>query len=155
MTRRPWISKKLAERRRKEYQLHLAGYTQEEIADKVGVHRSVVSRDLQAFRDSICPGEPPDVQEAYYVQMAKLDQLEHAYWSAWEESKLEKETRTAQRSAAEGRETVGLKRERQAGNPALLMGVFRCIVKRDGMLGLNQKSATAGRPRNACLPNRR
>ena len=43
MTRRPWISKKLAERRRKEYQLHLAGYTQEEIADKVGVHRFVVS----------------------------------------------------------------------------------------------------------------
>jgi len=72
MTRRPWISKKLAERRRKEYQLHLAGYTQEEIADKVGVHRSVVSRDLQAFRDSICPGEPPDVQEAYYVQMASM-----------------------------------------------------------------------------------
>jgi len=72
MTRRPWISKKLAERRRKEYQLHLAGYTQEEIADKVGVHRSVVSRDLQAFRDSICPGEPPDVQEAYYVQMVRM-----------------------------------------------------------------------------------
>ena len=52
--------------------MHLAGYTQEEIADKVGVHRSVVSRDLQAFRDSICPGEPPDVQEAYYVQMARM-----------------------------------------------------------------------------------
>ena len=52
-----------------------------------------------------------------------------------------KRRRTAQRSAPEGRETVGLKRERQAGNPALLMGVFRCIAKRDAMLGLTQKSA--------------
>ena len=72
MTRRPWISKALAERRRRVFHFYIAGYTQEEIADKVGVHRSVVSRDLQAFRDSICPGEPPDVQEAYYVQMARM-----------------------------------------------------------------------------------
>ena len=27
------------------------------------------------------------------------------------------------------------------------MGVFRCIVKRDGMLGLNQKSAASGPPK--------
>ena len=122
-------------------QLHLAGFTQEEIADKVGVHRSVVSRDLQWVRDSICPGESPDVQEACFVQMAKLDQLEHAYWVGLGGVQIGKETRTAQRSGAEGRETVALKRERQAGNPALLMGVFRCIAKRDAMLGLTQKSA--------------
>ena len=64
MTRKRCISKALAERRRRTLQLHLAEFTQEEIADKLGVHRSVVCRDLQAFRDSICPGDPPDVQEA-------------------------------------------------------------------------------------------
>ncbi|MGO8745328.1 MAG: hypothetical protein ACLQNE_05010, partial [Thermoguttaceae bacterium] len=130
--------------------LHLAEFTQAEIADKLGVHPSVVCRDLEWIRDSICPRESPDVQEAFYVQMAKLDQLEHSYWVGWEESKLEKETRTAQRSKPEGRETVALKRERQAGNPALLMGVFRCIAKRDAMLGLTQKSgksAAAGPPK--------
>ncbi len=70
MTRRPWISKKLAERRRKEYQLHLAGYTQEEIADKVGVHRSVVSRDLQTLRDARPSGDSPDLEVASFTQTA-------------------------------------------------------------------------------------
>ncbi|MGO8746405.1 MAG: helix-turn-helix domain-containing protein [Thermoguttaceae bacterium] len=47
MPKRRWNSKALAERRRRAFQLYLAGFTQEEIADKVGVDRSIVSRDLQ------------------------------------------------------------------------------------------------------------
>ena len=54
------------------WQLYLAEFTQEEIADKAGADRSVVSRDLQSVRDSVCPGESPDVQEACFIQMAKL-----------------------------------------------------------------------------------
>ncbi len=73
MARKRCTGKALAERRRRTFQLYLAEFTQEEIAEKVGVHASVVCRDLQAFRDSICPGEPPDVQDAYYIQMAKND----------------------------------------------------------------------------------
>jgi hypothetical protein len=52
--------------------LHLAEFTKEEIAEKVGAHRSVVSRDLEWIRDSSCPGESPDVQEAYFIQMANM-----------------------------------------------------------------------------------
>ncbi len=144
MVKKRCTGKALAERRRRAMRLHLAEFTQEEIADKLGVHSSVVCRDLQWIRDSICPGEPPDVQEAFFVQMAKLDQLENSYWVGWDESKREKETRTAQRSGAEGRETVALKREQQTGDPALLMGVFRCIAKRDAMLGLTQKPGKSG-----------
>ena len=158
MVKKRCTGKALAERRRRAMRLHLAEFTQEEIADKLGVHPSVVCRDLQWIRDSICPGEPPDVQEAFFVQMAKLDQLENSYWVGWDESKREKETRTAQRSGAEGRETVALKREQQTGDPAHLMGVFRCIAKRDAMLGLTQKpgkSGAAGPPKSACLPSRR
>jgi DNA-directed RNA polymerase specialized sigma24 family protein len=59
MTRKRCTGKALAERRRRTFQLYLAEFTQEEIADKVGVHRSVVSRDLQSVRDSACPGNPP------------------------------------------------------------------------------------------------
>ena len=141
MARKRCTGKALAERRRRVFNFYVAGFTQEEIAEKVGRHRSVVSRDLQWVRDSACPGESPDVQEACFIQMAKLDQLEHTNWVGWEESKLEKETRTAQRSGAEGHETVGLKRERRSRNPAFLTGIFRCIAKRDAMLGLTQKSA--------------
>ena len=146
MTRKRWSAKALAERRRRAMHLHLAGFTQEEIADQLGVERSMISRDLQSARDARPSGDSPDLEEARFTQLAKLDQLEHAYWIAWEESKREKETRTAQRSEAEGHETVGLRRERQAGNPAYLIGIFRCIAKRETMLGLDQKSAASGPP---------
>ena len=55
------------------WQLYLAEFTREEIAEKVGVHRSVVCRDLQWIRDSSLPGETPDVQEACFIQIAKND----------------------------------------------------------------------------------
>jgi hypothetical protein len=72
MTRRPWISKKLAERRRRAMRLHLAGFTREEIADKLGVHTSVVCRDLKWSRDSSCPGESSDVRETCFIQLERM-----------------------------------------------------------------------------------
>jgi hypothetical protein len=72
MTRKQCTGKALAERRRRAMQLHLAGFTQEEIAEKLGVHSSVVCRDLKWIRDSICPGESPDVQEAYFIQIERM-----------------------------------------------------------------------------------
>ena len=94
MPKRRWNSKALAERRRRAFHFYLAGFTQEEIAEKIGVDRSVVSRDLQSVRESACPGESPDVQEACFIQMAKLDQLEHANWVGLDGSKVEKRSRT-------------------------------------------------------------
>ncbi|MGO8752989.1 MAG: hypothetical protein ACLQNE_44170 [Thermoguttaceae bacterium] len=72
MTRKRCAGKALAERRRRAMQLHLAEFTQEEIADKLGMHPSVVCRDLQWIRDSICPGGSPDVQEAWFIQIETM-----------------------------------------------------------------------------------
>jgi transcriptional regulator with XRE-family HTH domain len=72
MPKRRWNSKALAERRRRVFNFYVAGFTQEEIAEKVGVHRSVVSRDLQSVRESACPGESPDVQEACFIQIERM-----------------------------------------------------------------------------------
>ncbi|MGO8747720.1 MAG: hypothetical protein ACLQNE_17245 [Thermoguttaceae bacterium] len=72
MARKRCTGKALAERRRCMFNFYVAGFTQEEIAEKVGVNPSVVCRDLQAFRDSICPGESPDVQEACFIQMERM-----------------------------------------------------------------------------------
>ena len=70
MTRKRCTGKALAERRRRAMQLHLAEFTQEEIADKVGVHRSVVCRDLQSVRDARRSGDSPDLEEACFTQTA-------------------------------------------------------------------------------------
>jgi hypothetical protein len=59
--KRQWNSKAVAtaERRRRAFQFYLAGFTQEEIAEKVGVDRSVISRDLAVGpRGSLPRGVP-------------------------------------------------------------------------------------------------
>ena len=70
MPKRRWNSKALAERRRRVFNFYVAGFTQEEIAEKVGVHRSVVSRDLQSARDVCRSGDSPDLEVARFTQMA-------------------------------------------------------------------------------------
>jgi hypothetical protein len=72
MTRKRWSAKAMAEPRRRAMQLHLAGFTQEEIAEKVGTHRSIVCRALRWIRDSSCPGQSPDVQEACFIQIERM-----------------------------------------------------------------------------------
>ena len=64
MTRKRCTGKAPAERRRRAMQLYLAEFSQEEIADKLGMHRSVVCRDLQSVRDAWRSGDSPDLEEA-------------------------------------------------------------------------------------------
>jgi hypothetical protein len=52
--------------------LHLAGFTQEEIADPLGVERSMICRDLQSLRDTWHSGDSPDLEEASFTQLAKM-----------------------------------------------------------------------------------
>ncbi len=70
MTRKRLAGKALAERRRRTFQLYLAEFTQEEIAEKVGVHPSVVCRDLQSARDVCRSGDSPDLEVARFTQTA-------------------------------------------------------------------------------------
>ena len=72
MTQKRPHRKGLAQRRRRALQLHLAEFTQEEIADKLGVERPVVCRDLQSARDAWRSGDSPDLEEARFTQMAKM-----------------------------------------------------------------------------------
>jgi DNA-binding transcriptional regulator LsrR (DeoR family) len=59
MTRKRCTGKALAERRRRAVQLQLAGFTQEEIADKLDMVRTVVCRDLQSAGDARRSGDSP------------------------------------------------------------------------------------------------
>ncbi|MGO8749121.1 MAG: terminase gpP N-terminus-related DNA-binding protein [Thermoguttaceae bacterium] len=70
MTRKRCTGKAPAERRRRAMQLYLAEFSQEEIADKLGMHRSVVCRDLQSVRDAWRSGDSPDLEEARFPQTA-------------------------------------------------------------------------------------
>jgi hypothetical protein len=49
---------------------HLAGFTQKEIAGKLGVARTVFCRDLQSAYDARRSGDSPDLEETRFTQMA-------------------------------------------------------------------------------------
>ena len=49
---------------------NLAGFIPGQIAEKVGMHRSVVSRDLQSARDVCRSGDSPDLEVARFAQTA-------------------------------------------------------------------------------------
>jgi hypothetical protein len=70
MPKKRCIGKALAERRWRAMQLHLAEFTREEVADKLGVKRTVVCRDLQSFRDARRGVDSPDLEEARFTQTA-------------------------------------------------------------------------------------
>ena len=61
------------------WQVHLAGFTQEEITEKVGMHRSVVSRDLQSARDVCRRGDSSDLEVASFTQTAVRKQGQAPY----------------------------------------------------------------------------
>jgi hypothetical protein len=48
--------------------LHLAGFTQKKIADKLGVARTVVCRDLLSLRDTWGSGDSPDLEKARFTR---------------------------------------------------------------------------------------
>ena len=70
LTRKRWTGKALAERRWRTKQLHLAGFTQEEIAGKLGADCSVFYRDLQSARDVCRSGDSPDLEAARFTRTA-------------------------------------------------------------------------------------
>ena len=68
MARKRRTGKALGDRRRRAMQLHLAGFSGEEFADKLGVHPSVVCRDLQSARDVCRSGNSPDLDAVRFTQ---------------------------------------------------------------------------------------
>jgi transcriptional regulator with XRE-family HTH domain len=74
------------ERRKSVARLYLKGWSQCEIAEKVGAAQSTVSDDLRLLRNSWKKGAQADLRAAYELAHAKLDALERELWQAWEDS---------------------------------------------------------------------
>lgn len=95
----------------------LGTYTQLEIANKVGVSPSMVSKVLTAFRAELKKATVADVAEVRKRELEKLDRLEREFFEAWEKSKRE---------------------GKKPGRHTFLMGIIRCVKERADLLGLYQ-----------------
>jgi DNA-binding MarR family transcriptional regulator len=125
--------------------LYLRGKYQTDIAEIIGVDQATISRDLKELRKQWLSSALVDLNEAKSKELAKIDQLELTYWTAWERSLGEFKSKTVKGKAGkEGMENAKpslleqiLRTEEREGNPAFLSGIQWCINKRCALLGLD------------------
>jgi hypothetical protein len=140
---------KLAERRAKVAALYLEGQPQAEIARRLKVNQSTISRDLAVCRQEWRAGMLRDFDERQAEELAKLDRLEAEAWAAWQRSTRPAQTTTDEKVTTDDPDQAddepppptrskAVKRiEERDGNPAFLAVVERCIAARREILGLD------------------
>jgi hypothetical protein len=112
---------------------------QGELAGRVGVNRSTISRDLKALNIRWKESGIRDLDAAKGQELERIDLLEREAWAAWEKSKNGHETTTTEQTTTpQGeRNKAAIRREDQPGDPRYLETIRWCINKRCEILGLN------------------
>lgn len=118
------------------------GITQAEIAERINEDRDyelsqqTISNDLRAVQKAWLESSLRDFDEMRAEQLGKIDRLEREYWRGWERSCEDAET-VRNEGPASGVEKIVKTKKGQAGNPAFLAGVERCVERRCKLLGLD------------------
>ena len=117
---------------------YLHGEILANIAGGMGVTHQQLSYDLAILRKRWQKSALADINEAKCRELAKVDELERTYWSAWQRSTEDKESTATEKVEGEtARLKAQMRREGQSGNPAFLTGVQWCINKRCQILGID------------------
>ena len=126
--------------------LYLQGWLQAEIAEKVGLNQSTISRDLKALHKEWLESALNDYDQAKANELAKVDKLERTYWVAWERSCEDAET-VQMVGGSEKADKITKTRKGQVGDPRFLQGVQWCIERRCKILGIDaptKRDVTSG-----------
>jgi hypothetical protein len=129
-------------------ELYLQGFTQAEIGQQLGVCRQQISYDLRVLQKRWREAALCDFDEKKAQELAKVDEVERAYWQAWHDSRRVRETTTTATEKTGGEASVAgpqlplrmkaaMRKEERDGNPEFLKGVQWCITKRCQILGLD------------------
>lgn len=128
----------IARDRRNIADLYLQGWLQADIAKKVKINQSTVSRDLKALHKEWLKDSRLDFDKAKAREIAKIDNLEREYHAAWIRSQKDKEASVTEKvEGKEARSRAQFRKEGQVGNPRFLEGVQWCIEKRCKIFGID------------------
>jgi hypothetical protein len=124
---------------------------QVELAQRIGVNRSTISRDLRVLNDRWKESGVRDLDAAKGQELDRLDLLEREAWQAWEKSKGAHETTTTEQTSTGGGERVkaAIRKDEQCGDPRYLAVVQWCIEQRGKLLGLHAPHKVAPAARDA------
>lgn len=128
--------------------LYLQGKRQYEIMEWLNANRPyrltdvTICHDIKEIRERWLKAQLANFGEAQARELARLDELERAYWHGWQESLKEHEEVESEKS--EGEDLDGVKRatrvkksvRKSYGDHRFLEGIERCIQLRCKILGL-------------------
>jgi hypothetical protein len=121
--------------------LYLRGLTQAEIAQRLNVSRQQIGYDLKVLQRRWQESAVADFNAKKAAELAKVDELERTYWSAWERSCQAREVTTQEKiqdgqgPAEDARLKAAVRKEPRDGNPEFLRGIERCIELRCKITG--------------------
>lgn len=118
-------------------ELYLRGKKQSEIAATLGLSQGMISNDLKVIQRRWRESTAMNLDEAKAKELARLDELEREFWSAWEASKGERTQARQEKNNAGATVKASMMKEQRDGNPAFLTGVLNCIDRRCKLLGLD------------------
>lgn len=145
--------------RRRISEMYLRGDLQADIAKELSLSQSTVSADLAVLRDEWLASSIMDFNDRRAQELAKIDDLEREYWTAWKRSQQDAEIRVKEaiKRGEKNQETMIQKAqertEAQIGDPRYLSGIQWCINKRCELLGLDApKKIAPTKPDGSQLP---
>ncbi len=143
MPQRP--NKVVTERRSRVADLYLEGFTQPEIAARVGISQSQVSRDLKFCSKKWQEEAKEAIEEIKAKDLVKLDRLERKYHIGWRRSIEKQKTDRTKTSVSDGKLTTESSSEEKThiGDPRFLDGVLKCLTRRAEILGYDAPSKKA------------
>jgi hypothetical protein len=140
---------RILERRAQVSRLSGAGMPRYKIAEKLGLNKGQITRDIQAVEHEWMDSAVMDIAKRKARELAKVDHLETMYREAWERS-CQDSTVSTQKQVGKGGEArleVTIRKVGQSGNPAFLAGIMSCITKRceiiEGLKATNRHELTS------------
>ena len=131
------------------HRLSCRGFSQREIARKMNLSQSQISRDLEAIARIISPQNATEKAKRRDMLLAEMRHGKRELWDAWDRSKQDKETSTKEKVLSEGhagkrgkaaneRTKASIRSEGRLPNRAYMSELNKIWEKEAKMLGMNE-----------------
>jgi len=134
----PQNRKKVIEKRRAEVaEYYLKGVPQFKIAERLGVSKSQITRDLKKLSEGWQKSAMDDMSKIKARELAKLDVIEQEAWEAWRRSCEEKTKKAVKKKTYGKKEDTEQSqiKEQMIGDPRWHEIILKCVSKREEILG--------------------
>lgn len=124
-------------------EMYLAGQTQHEIAQAIGVSQQQIAYDLKIIRQRWREAQIKSYSEHIELQLAKVDHAERELWKAWYATQGEEEIVSHEAGMTPKGEVdkTTVRRRKIHGTSSYMDGILKCIDQRSKLLQLDVNAA--------------